>query len=125
MPYAEDMRDIEDHLTHPEKLQDPSKDEKRTAKLFVKNMNIDFNSRNFENPSIQKFYSGLQSFALNEDQPEEIQDTLEPDYEGMQKMHLIVDKLKDMFSLGAASKKTADKPKRAKRSKICKFMLIF
>jgi ATP-dependent DNA helicase 2 subunit 1 len=118
LPYAEDVRDIEEHLAHQEKLQEPSKDEKRTAKLFVKNMSIDFNSRSFENPSIQKFYSGLQSFALNEQEPEEIQDTLEPDYVGMKKMQQVIDKLKDTFSLGAVAKTTATKPRAAKRSKI-------
>lgn len=34
-------------------------EEKNAAKLLVKNLTIDFNSRNFENPSIQQFYSGL------------------------------------------------------------------
>jgi hypothetical protein len=36
-----------------------TKDEKAAAKLLVKNMEIDFNSRNFENPSLQQFFSGL------------------------------------------------------------------
>ena len=36
-----------------------TKEEKNTAKLLVKNLNIDFDSRDFENPTIQKFFSGL------------------------------------------------------------------
>jgi hypothetical protein len=36
-----------------------TKEEKDAAKLLVKNLTIDFNSRNFENPSIQSFYAGL------------------------------------------------------------------
>lgn len=36
-----------------------SKQEKNSAKLLVKNLNIEFDSRNFENPSLQKFFSGL------------------------------------------------------------------
>jgi hypothetical protein len=36
-----------------------SKEEKNSAKLLVKNLNIEFDSRNFENPSIQKFFTGL------------------------------------------------------------------
>ena len=36
-----------------------SKEEKNSAKLLVKNLNIEFDSRNFENPSIQKFLTGL------------------------------------------------------------------
>jgi len=46
----EEEKSIFDQLT---------KDEKNAAKLLVKNMTIDFNSRNFENPSIQQFYAGL------------------------------------------------------------------
>lgn len=63
-------------------------------------MSIDFDSRKFENPSIQRFYSGLQSFALNE-KPEEVQDTLEPDYEGMKRMQPVIDKMKDAFFGGS------------------------
>ena len=33
-------------------MQTLSKDEKHAAKLMVKNLNIDFDSRNFENPTI-------------------------------------------------------------------------
>ena len=36
-----------------------SKNEKNAAKLLIRNLTIDFDSRNFENPTIQKFYSGL------------------------------------------------------------------
>ncbi len=56
-------------------------DEKNAAKLLIKNLTIDFDARNFENPTIQKFYSGLQALALNEDEPEPVDDLLEPDYE--------------------------------------------
>ena len=86
LPFAEDSRSVEESLSMVERVPKPEKEETRTAKLFIKNMTIDFDSRKFENPSIQRFYSGLQSFALNEEKPEEIQDTLEPDYEGMDKM---------------------------------------
>jgi hypothetical protein len=36
-----------------------TREEKNSAKLLVKNLNIEFDSRNFENPSIQKFFTGL------------------------------------------------------------------
>jgi len=36
-----------------------TKSEKDAAKLLIKNMTINFESRNFENPTIQKFFSGL------------------------------------------------------------------
>ena len=63
-------------------------------------MTINFSSNNFENPSIQKFYAGLQAFALNEKKPEEIEDTLEPDYEGMEKMGKVIQKMKQTFFNG-------------------------
>ncbi len=60
-------------------------------------MTIDFNSRNFENPSIQQFYAGLQALALGEKEPEPIEDLLEPDYEGMQRFDPLIQKFKDAF----------------------------
>ena len=113
------MREIEESLAHETKLKDVSKEDGKAAKLFVKNMSIDFNSRNFENPSIQKFYSGLQSMALEEKEPEEIQDTLEPDKEGMQRMKKVIDDMKDVFKLDTLPKKKPAAP-RGKRS-ISKF----
>ena len=54
--------------------------EKDAAKLLIRNLTINFNSRNFDNPAIQTFFSGLQALALNEGEPEKIEDLLEPDY---------------------------------------------
>ncbi len=40
-----------------------------STKLLINNMTInDFDCRNFENPSIQKFFSHLQANALNENE---------------------------------------------------------
>jgi ATP-dependent DNA helicase 2 subunit 1 len=133
LPYSEDIRNIEEHLAHKEKLEQPTKEESRAAKLFVKNLSIDFNSRNFENPSIQKFYSALQEFALNGDKDSEkiqeaiqrmqesFQDTLEPDYEGMGKMKEVINKLRNTFDLGVLPKITVSKPKGGKRSRFVEF----
>lgn len=74
-----------------------TKDERQTSRLFIKNLSIDFNSRNFTNPTIQKFYSGLQALALNEEKPEPVEDLLEPDYEGMKVFKPVVDKFKHAF----------------------------
>ena len=71
--------------------------EKNAARLLIKNLTIDFNSRNFENPSIQTFYSGLQALALNEEEPEPVEDLLEPDYEEMQRFQPVVQKFKNAF----------------------------
>lgn len=49
-----------------------TKQEKDAAKLLLKNFDFEFDCRNFENPSIQKFFSGLQAMALGEEHPEEV-----------------------------------------------------
>ena len=92
-----------------------TKEEKHSAKLLVKNLNIDFDSRNFENPSIQKFFSGLQALALNEDQPEEFEDLLEPDYEGLKRFDPVMSKFRDTFYDGnKEDPECAEKPKAAR-----------
>jgi ATP-dependent DNA helicase 2 subunit 1 len=103
LPFAEDVREVEEDPLVKKILRktDVNETELKTAKLFIKNMSIDFDSNNFENPSIQKFYAGLQAFALNENEPEPVEDTLEPDYEGMAKMEKVVERAKHTFFGGA------------------------
>ncbi|CAI2360743.1 unnamed protein product [Moneuplotes crassus] len=116
-PYAEDIREIENELSHDQNLKEPCKSETKIAKIFVKNMTIDFNSRNFENPSIQKFYSGLQSIALDQKDPEQIQDSLEPDQEGMKAMEQVFQNMKEEFELGKIQKKVPAAPKAKRKRK--------
>lgn len=63
MPYAEDLRDLneikkaagyeaEEVAEETPIIDKLKKDEKDAAKLLIKNLTIDFNSRNFENPTI-------------------------------------------------------------------------
>ena len=78
-------------------MQTLTKDEKHSAKLLVKNLNIEFDSRNFENPTIQKFYSGLQALALKEENPAPVQNLLDPDYEGLAQFQPVIDRFKDVF----------------------------
>jgi ATP-dependent DNA helicase 2 subunit 1 len=70
LPFADDIRDLDTILegagfevenVEEEKsvIESLTAEEKNAAKLLVKNLTIEFNSRNFENPSIQQFYSGL------------------------------------------------------------------
>ena len=81
---------------------------------MVKNLTIQFDSLNFENPSIQKFYSGLQALALNEKEPEQINDLLEPDYQGMKIFKPVFDNFKEVFFYGGSSDpELGAKPKRA------------
>ncbi|CDW84185.1 ku p70 dna helicase [Stylonychia lemnae] len=107
LPYADDIRDINSIFEaagyNEEDPEDKSifdqltNEEKQAAKLMVKNMYIDFNSRNFENPSLQQFYAGLQALALNEQNPEPVEDLLQPDYEGMKRFDPVIDRFKDVF----------------------------
>ena len=101
LPYAEDIRDLSDikeaaGLGKTDSGEEVpvidtlKQEEKNAARLLIKNLTIDFNSRNFENPSIQTFYSGLQALALNEEEPEPVEDLLEPDYEEMQRFQPVV-----------------------------------
>lgn len=91
-----------------------SKTEKDTAKLLVKYLEIDFDCRNFENPTIQKFFSGLQALALNEEEPEEVEDLLEPNLEELQRFEKVMEKYRDTFFDGNIEDPTCvEKPKRA------------
>jgi ATP-dependent DNA helicase 2 subunit 1 len=50
------------------------------TKLLINNLTIhNFDFRDFENPSLQKFYSHLQAHALNEKDVQLRPDLLEPD----------------------------------------------
>jgi len=129
LPYADDLRDntsiiqaagLQPKLNEEKHsvIDDLTKQEKHSAKLLVKNLNIDFDSRDFENPTIQKFFTGLQALALQEDEPDEVQDLLEPDYEGMSKFKPVIDKFKDAFYDGEAEDpECAEKPKGAKKAR--------
>lgn len=55
----------------------------RSAKKLVKAINIDFDSRNFQNPALQKHYANLLAIATDRPGEEEIDDTTQPDVEGM------------------------------------------
>jgi len=58
LPYADDLRSNKDILSYAgfdkEKsiIDTLTKEEKHSAKLLIKNLNIEFDSRNFENPTI-------------------------------------------------------------------------
>lgn len=49
-------------------------------------MNIEFDSRNFENPSLQKFYATLQALALWEQEIEKIEDYINPNDEALSRV---------------------------------------
>ena len=60
----------------------------------------DFSPSYFENPEIQKFYKNLQAFALEEENPEDIEDLLQPDLEGLEENKSIIQQFNEVFKLG-------------------------
>lgn len=64
-------------------------------------MNIDFNSRNFENPSVQKVLSGIHALAMKKKEAEYVEDLLEPDYEGLKKFDHVLAHFRNTFYNGA------------------------
>ena len=80
LPFADDIRNPD--TVKPIRKVEVSRENVVTAKQMVKALTIDFDSRNFTNPNIQNFFTRLQAIALNEDEPEEVEDLLQPDEEG-------------------------------------------
>eukprot|EP00743_Colponemidia_sp_Colp-15_P002621 GILK01002839.1.p1 GENE.GILK01002839.1~~GILK01002839.1.p1 ORF type:complete len:631 (-),score=167.71 GILK01002839.1:47-1906(-) len=121
LPYADDIRPLKVGANVPVAERDAIV----KAKAVVKSLTIDFDSRNFENPAIQRFYAGLQALALQEGQPEECEDSLVPDVEGIRAYKpLLDDWMQAVGDLQAAPKATrkrkaddegGDEPKRAKK----------
>ena len=74
-----------------------SEEQKNLAKKLVKKMTINFDSRNFENPSIQKFYSTLQALALRETSIEPVEDQIQPDKEGLEKLNCLDAEFSEAF----------------------------
>ncbi len=64
-----------------------SEEKKLLTKKLIKKMTIYFDSRNFENPSIQKFYSTLQALALREPNIEPVEDQIQPDQVGLSNLN--------------------------------------
>ncbi len=97
LPYSDDIRSPETVIP-PKPAGEESKvndEQLKAAKLLIKNLTIDFDSRQFENPAIQKFYSTIQALALNEQQPEKVVDIMQPDYTGMSRFAEIIEQFKD------------------------------
>ena len=92
LPYADDIRKPDTVI--PIKKPDVNREQITNAKLLVKALTFDFDSRNFENPKIQNFFSNLQAIALGEDQPEVVEDSLEPDEEGIKKYAEVIENFK-------------------------------
>lgn len=87
----ENLHDFSSHENGKESKFKLKLTEEQTSatKKLIKKMSINFDSRNHENPSIQKFYSTLQAIALGEEAVEEVEDQLQPDKESLEKLNNI------------------------------------
>jgi len=69
-------------------MPQPERDLIDKAAKVVSKLRINFNSKNFENPALQKHYLGLQALALERESEGEVLDFVQPDEEGMMKAWL-------------------------------------
>ena len=87
LPYADDIRHNSDLLAKcPDRVPRLSDKMVELARKIVRKMNITFDCRCFENFELQKFYSTLQALALNESNIEDVEDTLQPNKEALDKV---------------------------------------
>lgn len=87
LPWADDIRSSSDLLSKmPDHVPEPNNEEKELAKKLIKKMNISFDCRSFENVSLQKFYATLQALALEENDIEPVEDTMQPHVEALERV---------------------------------------
>ncbi|CAD8142730.1 unnamed protein product [Paramecium pentaurelia] len=97
LPYADDIRGLS---SVKQEGADITRQTLNAAKILVNALTIqDFDCSNFEDPSIQKFYTYLQGLALQEQNIEEPEDLLQPDFKGMEKYRDIVNLFMSNVSL--------------------------
>lgn len=86
LPFADDIVNFGDSSKVTVKPSKISSELLQITKLVVNTLTVDdFDFRDFENPSLQKFYAHLQSIALNSESVDMKPDTLMPDSKGMAK----------------------------------------
>jgi ATP-dependent DNA helicase 2 subunit 1 len=87
LPWADDIRSNSVIMAKfPKDLPEVNDEECELAKKLIKKMNISFDCRAFENYELQKFYATLQALALDEPSEEPVEDTLQPNEEGLEKV---------------------------------------
>ena len=87
LPWADDIRSNSDIMAkYPKELPTVNEEQSELAKKIIKKMNISFDCRAFENIELQKFYSTLQALALEENNIEQVDDTMQPHTEGLEKV---------------------------------------
>ena len=87
LPWADDIRSNSEIMAkYPKELPKVNEEQSELAKKIIKKMNISFDCRAFENVELQKFYSTLQALALEENNIEQVDDTMQPHTEGLEKV---------------------------------------
>lgn len=111
LPYSDE---IQQQIPFENPPRDTDSGKLTMAKLLINTFTSEIDCRNFENPGIQNFYTKLQSFALEEDSSDPINDLLLPDSEGMQKYTSLLDNFKSTFNLSDLDNipKKRGKPKK-------------
>eukprot|EP01130_Rhizamoeba_saxonica_P004296 TRINITY_DN1757_c0_g1_i2.p1 TRINITY_DN1757_c0_g1~~TRINITY_DN1757_c0_g1_i2.p1 ORF type:complete len:584 (+),score=125.86 TRINITY_DN1757_c0_g1_i2:348-2099(+) len=92
LPYSEDFRDLK---FEPQKRA--TEEQIDDMKKLVKSLRVNFNSRNFPNPALQKHFSNLKSLALDRETEEDVEDMLKPDVDGMMKFENMINEVKSSF----------------------------
>jgi ATP-dependent DNA helicase 2 subunit 1 len=98
LPYADEIRNLEadqnfDRVTpHPEQVL--------AARQMVQTLELDYDPTAFVNPALQKHFAYLQAYALNKDEPVDVEDCLFPDAEGLQRFEGVINSWKETLPQG-------------------------
>ncbi len=101
LPFADDIVNFVGNKTEslPAEI---SRELLGVTKLLINNLTIkDFDFRNFENPSLQKFYTYLQAHALNDKDVRVLNDLLQPDHEGFKKYSNVISLVQETLDFDA------------------------
>ncbi|KAL1224160.1 ATP-dependent DNA helicase 2 subunit KU70 [Cardamine amara subsp. amara] len=91
LPYANDIRDIEElHSTPGVAAPRPSDDQLKKTSALIRRLELkDFSVCQFANPALQRHYAILQAIALDEHELHETKDETLPDEEGMKRSGVV------------------------------------
>jgi ATP-dependent DNA helicase 2 subunit 1 len=120
LPFKDDVRDIAPpDMTNANKELHHGAIETAKELLGKLTMQDAFDPENYENPALQKHYAYLQAMALDEDQPEDVEDMTLPDPDMIEKRAgSYIDKLIELIVINEPSEEQVEKkPKKAKATK--------
>ncbi|KAK4795910.1 hypothetical protein SAY86_028236 [Trapa natans] len=122
LPYADDVRHIEELHLSPETLAHQASEEQiNRAAALMKRMDLkDFSVCQLGNPALQRHYGILQALALEEDDLPEIKDETNPDEEGLSQPGVVkvIEQFKhSIFGDRYESSRSASDEKRSEASK--------